>query len=156
MKKNFFQLALISCLALFALTATAHPVQPVETTDAPKPLGAYSQGMIADLSQGKLLFIAGQVALDPKTGKLLEDDIHTATQRTMENIGAILKAAGSDWKYVLHTDVMLKNFDRDWDGMNEEYAKYFSNKVFPSRKSFETNIENRIEISAIAYIPNKK
>src|SRR5580658_4192129 len=70
-------------------------VKNIETHNAPKPLGAYSQAISVDVSKGKLLYISGQIAQDPKTGKLLEGDIRTATRQTLDNIQAILKAAGS-------------------------------------------------------------
>lgn len=131
------------------------PVNDIRINNAAKPLGAYSQATMVDLTKGKLLFISGQIAADPKTGKLFEDNINLATNKTLDNIETILKASGSDWKYVVRMDVFLKDFN-DWDGMNIEYAKRFQNGVYPARQTVQVGMENRIEISAIAFVPNKK
>ena len=120
----------------------------------PQPLGAYSQATSVDVAGGKLLYVSGQIAQDPKTGKLLEGDIRTATRQTLDNIQAILKAAGTDWKYVVNMEVFLKDFN-DWDGMNEEYAKRFPNKIYPARHTVQVGMENRIEIACVALIPKK-
>ncbi len=129
-------------------------VKNIETQNAPKAIGAYSQATSVDVSQGKLLYVSGQIAQDPKTGKLLEDDIHTATRQTLDNVQAILKAAGSDWKYVVSVEVFLKDF-KDWEGMNEEYVKRFPNKIYPARHAVQVGMENRIEIACVALIPKK-
>ena len=150
------QLTLLLGFALSANVAAAQhhsPVNNIETPNAPKVSGAYSLGTSVDLRKGKLLFVSGQVAEDPKTGKLLEDDIHTATRQTLDNIGAILKAAGSDWQYVVRMDVFLKDFN-DWGGMNEEYTKRFAKGKYPARQAVQVTMENRIEISCIAFIPD--
>ena len=127
-------------------------VSNIVTDKAPAPLGAYSQATQVDARHGKLLYISGQIASDPKTGKLHEGDIKTATRVTMNNIEALLKAAGSDWKYVVNMEVFLKDFN-DWDGMNEEYAKRFPNKQYPARHTVQVGMENRIEIACVALIP---
>lgn len=150
-------------LALFTLllmTSIAYAdennrsVKNIETNKAPSPSGAYSQATSVDLTGGKLLYVSGQIAQDPITGKLLENDIQAATRQTLDNIEAILKAAGSDWKYVVKMEVFLKNVN-DWAGMNEEYAKRFPNKIYPARHTIQSGIENRIEIACVALIPKK-
>jgi 2-iminobutanoate/2-iminopropanoate deaminase len=153
---KFQALTLVSLLIIgtSCYATNTPPVENILAPTAPKPDGAYSQATRVDLQKGKLIFISGQVAEDPKTGKLLEGDIHTATHQTLDNIGAILKAAGSDWKYVVRMDVFLKNFN-DWAGMNEEYVKRFPNGVYPARQAVQVGMENRIEISCIAFVPNK-
>jgi len=138
---------------LLAISVYAAPVTVINTPKAAKPLGAYSQGIVTDLSKGKLLFISGQVAIDPKTGKLHEEDIKIATRYTLNNIEAILKAAGSDWQYVVRMDVFLKDFN-DWDGMNEVYIKRFAVGHYPARQTVQVGMENLVEISAIAMVPN--
>jgi 2-iminobutanoate/2-iminopropanoate deaminase len=142
-----------SCLAKMT------PLQQIDTSNAPKSLGAYSQAIAVDLERTKnLIFVCGQVPLDPKTGQMIEHDIHQATNRTLDNVEAILKAAGSDWKYVVRMDVFLQNFDRDWDGMNEEYAKRFSDGVFPARQTVGVKMDDNtlVEISCIAIVPKTK
>ena len=124
----------------------------IATDNAAKPVGAYSQATTVDLQKGKLLFIAGQLPNDPKTGKFIEGDIQSATHQVLNNMEAILKAAGSDWKYVLRVDVFLRDI-HDWGGMNQEYMKRFPNGVYPARQAIQTAIKDRVEISAIAFVP---
>lgn len=140
------------------------PIEKINTSEAPavfdisNPVDYLkniknSQAIKVDLQNTKeLVFVSGQVALDPKTGILLENDIQTATARTLDNVEAILKAAGSDWKYVTRVDIFLKDWS-DWEAMNEEYGKRFPNGIFPARQTVVVNMENRIEISCIAIVP---
>lgn len=152
--KNFSYFAI---LFMGWITVTfASPIQKIETSQAPQVLGAYSQGLIVDLEKTKnLVFVAGQVAIDPITGKMEENDIHKATNQTLDNIEAILKAAGSDWEYVVRMDVFLQHFDRDWDGMNEEYAKRFPHGIYPVRQTVGVKMDDNtlVEISCIAIVP---
>jgi 2-iminobutanoate/2-iminopropanoate deaminase len=71
-----------------------------------------------------------------------QSDIHSATNQTLDNVQAILRAAGSDWKYVVRMDVFLQHFDRDWDGMNEEYAKRFTDSIFPARQTVGVKMDH--------------
>ena len=129
------------------------PIERIQTRDAAAVLGNYSQAIRVDLEKTKnLVFVSGQVAIDPKTGELREGDIRTATNQTLDNIEVILREAGSDWQYVVRMDVFLKDFN-DWDGMNEEYAKRFPHGVFPARQTVEVGMENLVEISCIAVVP---
>lgn len=152
--KNF-----IYCLTVLAgigSSCFAGPTHKIETPKAPKALGAYSQGLSIDLENTKnLIFVSGQVAINPLTGQMIEDNIHNATNQTLDNVEAILKEAGSDWKYVVRMDVFLQNFDRDWDGMNEEYSKRFSDGTFPARQTVGVKMDDNtlVEISCIAIIP---
>lgn len=150
-------------LAVFSIgymnTCFASPIQKIESIDAPAALGAYSQGLIIDLENTKnLVFVSGQVPINPKTGKMEEGNIHAATNQTLDNIEAILKSAGSDWEYVIRMDVFLQHFDRDWDGMNEEYAKRFPKGVFPVRQTVGVKMDDNtlVEISCIAIVPKTK
>lgn len=154
MKLKILALSIFLILSNSMYAADNVLVKNVETARAPQPLGAYSQATMVNPADGKLVYISGQVAINPKTGKLLEGDIHTATNQTLDNIGAILKAAGSDWKYVVKMEVFLKDFN-DWDGMNEEYAKRFPNKLYPARHTVQVGMENRIEIACVALVPKK-
>ena len=78
---------------------------PVSTTEAPRAIGPYSQGVKA----GGFVFVSGQVAIDPATNKLIEGDIRAQTQRVLKNVAAILEAAGSGLDQVVKTTVFLKN-----------------------------------------------
>jgi 2-iminobutanoate/2-iminopropanoate deaminase len=93
----------------------------VLTDRGPKPIGPYSQAIKAN----GLLFVSGQVALDPKTGEMLNGDIRQQTQRVMENLKGILEAGGANLNHVVKTTVFLKDMN-DFAAMNEVYAGYFS------------------------------
>ncbi len=94
----------------------------VVTTDrGPKPIGPYSQAIKAN----GFIFLAGQVALDPKSGELVGSEIRQQTERALENIKGILEAAGVNLHHVIKTTVFLKDMN-DFAGMNEVYARYFT------------------------------
>jgi 2-iminobutanoate/2-iminopropanoate deaminase len=152
--KNAAIIASSLLITSFSYAGDNNSVKNIQTNNAPLPVSAYSQATSVNLSKGKLLYVSGQIAQDPKTGKMLESDIHTATRQVLDNIEAILKAAGSDWKYVASVEVYLKDF-KDWEGMNEEYVKRFPNKVYPARHSIQVGMNNRVEISCVALIPTK-
>jgi 2-iminobutanoate/2-iminopropanoate deaminase len=97
-------------------------MKDIVTTDrGPKPIGPYSQAIKAN----GFLFLSGQVALDPKTGELTGNDIRQQTERVLENIKAIVEAAGSNLHHVVKTTVFLKDMS-DFPAMNEVYGRYFS------------------------------
>ena len=94
----------------------------VVTTDrSPKPIGPYSQAIKAN----GLVFVSGQIALDPQSGEFVGTDVRQQTERVLENLKAILEAAGTSLKHVVKTTVFLKDMN-DFPAMNEAYAKYFS------------------------------
>ncbi len=100
----------------------------ISTDKAPKAIGAYSQAIKA----GGFLFLAGQVAVDPATGQLLEGDVRAQTERVLKNISAVLESAGSSLEKAVKTTVYLKNMS-DFAEMNEVYARFF--KVNPPARS---------------------
>lgn len=94
----------------------------VVTTDrGPRPIGPYSQAIKAN----GFIFVSGQVALDPKTGEMVAGDIVKQTERTLENLKAIVEASGTQLNHVVKATVYLKNMD-DFAAMNEVYARYFT------------------------------
>lgn len=93
----------------------------VHTDHAPAAIGPYSQG----ISAGDFIFCAGQGGLDPATGKLVEGDVQAQARRTLENLKAVLEAAGSDLAHVVKTTVFLADMG-DFKAMNEVYAQYFT------------------------------
>jgi 2-iminobutanoate/2-iminopropanoate deaminase len=105
----------------------------ISTPDAPKAIGPYSQGVRAD----GLVFTAGQVAFDPKTQQIVDGDISAQTERVMQNLSAILTAAGCGMQDVIRSTVFLKNMD-DFAAMNAVYAKYFSTAP-PARSTVEVS-----------------
>ena len=94
----------------------------VESNEAPKAIGPYSQGIKA----GGFVFVSGQVALDPKTGQMVGADVAAQTERVLLNLQAIVEAAGSDLDRVVKTTVYLRTM-KDFAAMNEVYKKYFKN-----------------------------
>ena len=120
---------------------------PVSTTDAPRAIGPYSQGVKA----GGFVFVSGQVAIDPATNQLIEGDIRAQTERVLKNVAAILEAAGSSLDQVVKTTVFLKNME-DFVPMNEVYAGFFASEP-PARATVEASKlpkDMLVEIEAIA------
>ena len=121
--------------------------QAVSTSSAPKAIGPYSQAIRA----GSLLFVSGQVPIDPATGNLVEGDIAAQTRRVFDNIGAILEAAGASFDHVVRTTVYLADMN-DFAVMNEVYGTYFSSPA-PARATVQAARlpkDARIEIDVIA------
>jgi 2-iminobutanoate/2-iminopropanoate deaminase len=99
---KLFGVVFASMAVMFPHLCFCDIIQKIDTPQAPKPYGAYSQALSVDVEGIKsFVFVSGQVPFDPKSGKMVADDIRSATNQTLDNIAAILKAAGSDWKYVV-------------------------------------------------------
>jgi 2-iminobutanoate/2-iminopropanoate deaminase len=96
---------------------------PVESSEAPKAIGPYSQGIKA----GGFVFVSGQVALDPATGAMVGSDVAAQTERVLQNLRAVVEAAGSDLDRVVKTTVYLRSM-ADFAAMNEVYKKYFKSE----------------------------
>jgi 2-iminobutanoate/2-iminopropanoate deaminase len=123
-------------------------MEAVKTPHAPKPIGPYSQGIKLD----NLIFCSGQTPLDPVTMEICSLDIIEQTKKVMENIGAILKEAGSDYSKIVKTNIYLKNF-ADFERMNKVYESYLGD-VKPARTTVEVSRlpkEALVEIECIAY-----
>jgi 2-iminobutanoate/2-iminopropanoate deaminase len=105
--------------------------KPVVTDQAPRPIGPYSQAII----EGDFIFLAGQGPGNPKTGTLEMGDVSTQTVRTLENMKAILEAAGSSLDKVVKCNVYLGNIT-DFAAMNEVYGRYFS-APYPARTTIQ-------------------
>ena len=121
--------------------------QAVSTPSAPQAIGPYSQGVRA----GSLLFVSGQVPIDPATGNIIEGDIAAQTHRVFQNIREILKAGGASFDHVVRTTVFLADMN-DFTAMNEVYAAFFA-EPFPARSTIQAARlprDARIEIDAIA------
>ena len=125
------------------------PNRTIETADAPKAIGPYSQGVIAN----GLLFTAGQIALDPATGSIVEGDVRVQTRRVLANLEAILAAAGATWNDVVKTTVFLQDMG-DFAKVNEIYAEAFGS-ARPARSTVQVSALPRgvlVEIDAIAAV----
>lgn len=121
----------------------------VYSKNAPEPIGPYSQA----IKFNNLLFTSGQIAIDPKTGNLVEGDIKAQTKQTIENIKNILEAGGSDISKVVKVTVFLKNID-EFAAMNEVYNEYFGISK-PARSTIEASKLPKggsIEIDAVAFV----
>ncbi|AEH24885.1 RidA family protein [Pyrococcus yayanosii] len=119
------------------------------TKKAPKPIGPYSQAV----KVGSFLFISGQIPIDPETGKLVKGDIKAQTRRVLENIRAIVEAAGGSLEDIVKVTVYLRDLD-DFQAMNEVYAEFFSSSK-PARAVVEVSRlpkDVAIEVEAIAYL----
>ena len=121
--------------------------QAVSSPDAPKAIGPYSPAIRA----GNLLFVSGQVSIDPASGQFLAGDIKAETRRVMENIGALLKAGGLDFSAVVRTTVFLADMN-DFASMNEVYGGFFA-EPYPARATVQVARlprDARVEIDVIA------
>jgi 2-iminobutanoate/2-iminopropanoate deaminase len=121
--------------------------EAVSTPDAPAAIGPYSQGVKA----GALLFVSGQIPIDPATGAMIDGDIAAQTHRVFQNIAAILKAGGASFDHVVRTTVYLADMN-DFAAMNEVYATYFTSPA-PARATVQAARlpkDARVEIDAIA------
>jgi 2-iminobutanoate/2-iminopropanoate deaminase len=121
--------------------------QAVSTPSAPAAIGPYSQAIRA----GSLLFVSGQIPLDPATGQMVDGDIAAQTRRVFQNLGAILEAAGATFDHVVRTTVYLADMN-DFPAMNEVYATYFSSPA-PARATVQAARlprDARVEIDLIA------
>lgn len=107
------------------------PKEVIRSDRAPLPIGPYSQAIRA----GGVLYLAGQVALDPSTGQFLAGDIKAQTRRVLQNLSAVLEAAGSSIDQVVKTTVFLKDMN-DFGPMNEEYANVFR-ELPPARSTVQ-------------------
>ncbi len=103
----------------------------IHTDQAPKAVGPYSQGVCMNAIQ----FISGQLPVDPKTGRIVEGGIQAQTRQSLENLGAVLKAAQVDYSHVLKTTVLLADIG-DFAAMNEVYAEFFKENP-PARLCFQ-------------------
>ena len=119
----------------------------ISSPDAPKAIGPYSQAVRA----GQLLFVSGQVPLDPATGQLVDGDIAAQTRRVFDNLGAVLKAGGRSFGDVVRTTVFLADMN-DFAAVNEVYGTYFS-EPYPARATVQVARlpkDARVEIDLIA------
>jgi 2-iminobutanoate/2-iminopropanoate deaminase len=121
--------------------------QAVSSPDAPKAIGPYSQAVRA----GQLLFLSGQVPLDPATGEIVSGDIAAQTRRVFENLAAVLKAGGRSFSDVVRTTVFLADMS-DFAEVNKVYGSYFS-EPYPARATVQVARlpkDARVEIDVIA------
>jgi 2-iminobutanoate/2-iminopropanoate deaminase len=119
----------------------------IQIADAPAPVGSYSQGILQD----NMLFVSGQIPLNPKTGNLEMSSIEEATRRVMLNIQALLESADMQMKDIVKCSIFLKDM-ADFSEVNEIYSSYFEG-IYPARETVQVAklpLDVSIEISCIA------
>lgn len=122
----------------------------INTTNAPQAIGPYSQA----ISIQNLLFISGQIPMNPATGEIVSGGVGEETHQVMKNLKAILEEAGSSFSNAVKTSIFLKNMD-DFALVNEIYASYFEEGNYPARETVQVSKlpkDVNVEISMIAYI----
>jgi 2-iminobutanoate/2-iminopropanoate deaminase len=125
------------------------PRKSIQTDRAPKAIGPYSQAIQVDA--GKVTFLSGQIPLDPRTGEIIAGDVAAQTERVMENLKAVLAAAGLDFSHVVRCTIFLIDL-ADFARMNEVYGRYFQGPP-PARSTVQVAglpRGARLEIDAIA------
>ena len=125
-------------------------VRIVHTENAPAAIGPYSQAVVA----GNFLFTAGQIALDPATGQIVQGDVSAQTERVMSNLAAVLENAGASWSDVVKTTVYLQDM-ADFPRVNEVYARALGD-ARPARSTVQVSALPRgvlVEIEAVAKVP---
>ena len=122
----------------------------IKTENAPAPIGPYNQAVVA----GNMLFVSGQIAIDPKTGDLLQGDIQAETKLVMENLKAILTEAGTDFSKVIKSTIFLMDMGQ-FAQVNEVYGSYFDNATAPARETVQVSGLPKgvqVEISVVALV----
>jgi len=123
--------------------------QIINTSSAPAPIGPYNQGVRI----GDMLFISGQICIDPASGKLSNQDIQQETHQVMHNLRAILEAADMSFHHVVKTTIFITDMNR-FSEVNAVYGKYFdANSTFPARETVQVSALPKfvnVEISMIA------
>ena len=121
----------------------------ISAADAPKAIGPYSQAIRA----GDFIFCSGQIPMDPGSGELITGDIGSQTERVLQNLRAVLQAAGADLGHVVKCTVFLASMD-DFTAMNEVYGRFFSEDP-PARAAVEVSRLPKgvgVEIEAVAFM----
>ena len=119
----------------------------INTPGAPAPIGPYNQAILT----GNMLFISGQVCIDPTTGELKNKDIQEETHQVMQNLKAVLHAAGMDFNNVIKSTIFITDMNR-FAEVNEVYGKYFEGE-FPARETVQVSALPKfvnVEISMVA------
>lgn len=125
----------------------------VRTAQAPAAIGPYSQAVVVPVGDQRMVFCSGQIALDPATGTVIEGDVAAQTRQVLENLGAVLAAAGASFAHVVKTTVYLADM-AEFAAMNAVYGERFPHDP-PARATVAAKglpRDVRVEIDAIAVI----
>lgn len=120
----------------------------IQTNNAPAPIGPYNQAIFA----GNTLYVSGQIALHPKSGDLITDDLEKETLQVLENLKAIISEAGLSMDHIVKTSIFISDMN-NFGKINEVYSRYFDSENAPARETVEVaNLPKfvNVEISAIA------
>ena len=120
----------------------------INTAKAPAPIGPYSQAVMAN----NTLYVSGQIAINPTTGELISDNLTEETKQVMENLKAVLLAAGMNFDNVVKCSIFLSDMN-NFSVVNEIYGSYFSEDNYPARETVEVSMLPKnvnVEISCIA------
>jgi 2-iminobutanoate/2-iminopropanoate deaminase len=158
MRNNFKKIAFlltVCCLAAVSLPLVANPgITQIATDQAPKAIGPYSQAILA----GSIVYVSGQIAIDPATGKLTGETIEEQTRQVLKNMEAILTVQGLTLENVVKTEVYLKDL-KDFQVMNGIYGEKFSYAIKPARATVQISklpMDALVEISCVAFVPDQK
>jgi 2-iminobutanoate/2-iminopropanoate deaminase len=125
--------------------------QTITTPNGQPPVGPYSPAILS----GNLLFLSGQIALDAATGQLINDSIEAEAHKVMQNVGALLQAAGANYQHLVKVTIYLTDM-ANFATVNQVYASYFQDGVYPARETIGISQLPRaaqVEISGIAVLP---
>ncbi|WP_152043129.1 RidA family protein [Salinigranum salinum] len=125
-------------------------MREISTDDAPASIGPYSQGIVDDGT----IYVSGQGPIDPESGDIVGDTIEEETERTLENVGAVLEAAGASLDDVVKATVFVRDM-RNYAAINEVYGEYMS-EPYPARSAVEVDdlpVDIGVEIEVIASAP---
>jgi 2-iminobutanoate/2-iminopropanoate deaminase len=120
----------------------------IETPNAPKPIGPYSQAVLT----GNTLYTSGQIAIDPESGELITNEIKAETGQVMENLKAVLAAADMTFDNVIKSSIFISDMN-DFGNINEIYGSYFDEANAPARETVQVAVLPKnvnVEISMIA------
>ncbi len=120
----------------------------IRTTEAPLPIGPYSQAILKD----DTLYASGQIAIDPTTNELISGNIKAETKQVMDNLAAVLRAADMDFTQVVKCSIFISDMN-DFNEINQVYGLYFDNDTAPARETVQVAVLPKnvnVEISLIA------
>lgn len=128
-------------------------LKAINTQSAPSAIGPYSQAVVVQSPQ-KLIFVSGQLPIDPATGKLIVGDMTAMTRCILNSIKAILEEAGSSMENVVRVDIFCTDLKSDFATINEEYGRHFTGSVKPARQTIQVAalpLGASVEISCVAF-----
>lgn len=127
----------------------------IRTSQAPAAIGPYSQAVVVPVGGDRMIFCSGQIPLDPATGLIVEGDIEVQTRRVLDNITAVLAAAGAGWEHIVKTTIFLADLG-DFGAVNALYGARFGGAPPPARSTIQAAKlprDARVEVEVTAVVP---